>query len=717
MHYPDYQSLPNQTRQFRQRQTIVYHLKIAGLLACILFLAGCQVTLDEISTTARQQIDSAIAQSATGVNARSESNTQNNRDPNNSDPSSGPIRIIGQVSYTSPYFYLDNPDPYITLYNIAPFYSDEAPTSYDWIRKAQQLGMVTSTPYTSPFTYQLLLPTQPAGPYTDFDTQDDGGIGLYTVNLISNVWGDPFLNFEYGDSLSSMSSVVWGYDAEYGNVLIGGSVVIYAPDAEQEFPIAYGADGILFTPDDPLAPLQQGYTVVQIDSEPFQFRRSHTTTIDILEPEEAERIDFTSLTYSDAFDRLIDLMRKEYAYTDHYDIDWAGLDPTWRQRIVEAENAADYEAYTQTLYDFVRTFADGHVAVEFEEYPAFVDLYDGSVGIVVQETARGEVFITDVIPELPADEAGIKIGAKLLAIDSLTPADAIAATNPYYPAGLPNAAQWRLEQMKYVERGELGSQVTLRYRNPDESEEKTDTLTRVFDWRGPYRGRFYDPIVPERPLPVEFDLLPSGYGHIKIYSFLDDKKLTLALWNRAIDTLNREEIAGVVLDMRQNEGGTMFLAELMASYFFDRNVGLGAFTYYDAEVDEFPYDSESQRIMYPIPSELHYSGKIVVLIGPDCNSACEFFSYALEQKEETQTLGYYGSAGLGGAVELVYMPDGVIVNFTIGRAVDAQGNIHIEGMGVQPDVRVPITREAVLSKGDSLLRAAEIALNLSTMDD
>jgi C-terminal processing protease CtpA/Prc len=56
------------------------------------------------------------------------------------------------------------------------------------------------------------------------------------------------------------------------------------------------------------------------------------------------------------------------------------------------------------------------------------------------------------------------------------------------------------------------------------------------------------------------------------------------------------------------------------------------------------------------------------------------------------------------------MPEGISVQFTIGRAVDANGDVHIEGTGVAPTVRVPVTYETILEKangGDPVLSAAE----------
>jgi hypothetical protein len=54
---------------------------------------------------------------------------------------------------------------------------------------------------------------------------------------------------------------------------------------------------------------------------------------------------------------------------------------------------------------------------------------------------------------------------------------------------------------------------------------------------------------------------------------------------------------------------------------------------------------------------------------------------------------------------------------TIGRAVDADGNIHLEGTGVVPTVKVPVTLETLQRQADGedvILEAAENALSKPT---
>ena len=106
-------------------------------------------------------------------------------------------------------------------------------------------------------------------------------------------------------------------------------------------------------------------------------------------------------------------------------------------------------------------------------------------------------------------------------------------------------------------------------------------------------------------------------------------------------------------------------------------------------------------------------GKVAVLVGPECASACEFFSYDMTLENRATVVGMYPSEGAGGSVEQFIMPEGIAVTFTIGRAVDANGNVHLEGKGVVPTVRVPVnfdTLQQLANDDDPVLDAAEQTL-------
>ena len=75
-------------------------------------------------------------------------------------------------------------------------------------------------------------------------------------------------------------------------------------------------------------------------------------------------------------------------------------------------------------------------------------------------------------------------------------------------------------------------------------------------------------------------------------------------------------------------------------------------------------------------------------------------------EDRAAIVGHYPTGGLGGGVQDFAMPEGEFVRFTIAREVDAEGNIHIEGRGVAPTVRVPVTVETLIDAEDALLDAA-----------
>jgi len=85
-------------------------------------------------------------------------------------------------------------------------------------------------------------------------------------------------------------------------------------------------------------------------------------------------------------------------------------------------------------------------------------------------------------------------------------------------------------------------------------------------------------------------------------------------------------------------------------------------------------------------------------------------------EDRAEIVGQYPTEGAGGSVDQFIMPEGLSVQLTIGRAVDANGNVHIEGPGVVPTLRVPVTFDTILDKAngrDPVLSAAEEALGVA----
>jgi carboxyl-terminal processing protease len=144
----------------------------------------------------------------------------------------------------------------------------------------------------------------------------------------------------------------------------------------------------------------------------------------------------------------------------------------------------------------------------------------------------------------------------------------------------------------------------------------------------------------------------------------------------------------------------------MAAYFFDAPLVLGNTAFYDASSGGFYADPDRQGRFIPPAEALRYRGPLAVIVGPSCVSACEFFTYDLTLEGRAEVVGHYPTAGGGGSVEVFRMPLDAYVRFTVGRSVDADGDIHIEGQGIAPTIDVPVTEATLLGEGDALVAAA-----------
>ena len=622
----------------------------------------------------------------------------------------GPVIITGELHYTNALFTSGVAEPLIILEDQAGFIDRDE--YYILPLESQVLGQITSDFFTSPFSYSLALPQAPRGSLRDVDNdgEDDLGVMVFSVAHWTNKFGDTLLEERdlYGGGWSTAyASTRASSDPETRLEIIGGKFIIYAPEAGQGFPSGFGDDGLLFTADDPIAVVPQGYSVADMDETPFFFDRAKEQIIDLIEPEDAAINDFSDLSYSEAFTAMVDLFRREYAYTELYELDWDALEETYSPRFAEAEDAEDSAAYGLAMRDFLWEIPDGHVGMPLSAVSElFREETDGGLGVSLSELDDGRIVVSYILDGGPAAKGGLELGAEILAWDGGTLQEAMDREFVWAHQALSTEHTLRLQQLRYITRFPLGTEVEITYRNPESEEEQSETLG-VISERASFSNSSFFAGVDGLELPVEFEILPSDYGYVAIYSFSDNERLTVQLWERMIKTFIQQDVPGVIIDMRHNGGGSGFLADQLGAYFFQEEQVLGYSSSYNEASGEFWLDPRSEdRFILP-EEDLRYDGEVAVIIAPGCFSACEFFSYNLTIDDRASVVGHYPTGGLGGAVDDFLMPDDLTIRFTVTRAVDADKNIHIEAQGVTPTVVVPVTFESIFDEGDLLLEAAE----------
>jgi C-terminal processing protease CtpA/Prc len=620
----------------------------------------------------------------------------------------GVVSVIGTFNYSDPSVPDYGSQPIIFLGDISNIFVEggfDFSTEYLNLDSPQVMASLTSDIHEGPLTYTVKLPIDPGGILTDVDNDEEAepGVMVYTVNFTFNGIGDVFIDDREFIYFSSVKS---SQDFETLYQLNGGKVLVYAEADGQGFPSGFGDDGKIFTEDDPIVTLPSGYTMVDIETDLFTFDRSEEVVMDIVESEGAEFRDFSELSYAEAFDEMIDMMRKEYAFTTLKGVDWDAKIEEFRPRFVEADENEDQVAYERALQDFMWSIPDGHIGMPFTDslFNQFLEETDGGLGMAIRDIDDGRVITNFILDGGPAAEAGIELGAEIVELNG-EPINRVITANVPWSSPFSSKHVLRLQQLRYAIRFSVDTAVEVTFQNPDSDEPETVTLTTVAE-RQSFSFSSFASGLSGFELPVEFRQLDNGYGYIKLYSFSDDNLLTLALWERAITQFNNAGVEGIIIDMRQNGGGSPDIGNVMLGYLVDEELYTGTSAFYFPDLDAFEFNSLYDQVIYPSSEVTQYHGKLAVLVGPSCASMCEFFSYTLTLNDRAAIVGQYPTAGLGGGINQFAMPEGIIAQFTVGRAVGADNEIHIEGTGVVPDVLVPVDEDTLFTDEDVILDAA-----------
>ncbi len=277
----------------------------------------------------------------------------------------GSVSITGEVTYSNPFFTLGVAEPVVILEDQAGFVDRNE--HFLMPLASQTLGQITTDFFTSPFEYSVALPIEPQGTLRDVDNddQENTGVQVFAIAYWTNTFGDPFLeerDLSGGGWSTAYASTEVSDDAETEREIVGGSFLIFAPDGQQGFPSGFGEDGLLFTEDDPIVQVPAGYTIVNLDSAPFTFDRASNPVIDLIEPESTALVDYSDLSYSEAFEGFVEQLKKEYAFTEYKELDWDALLEEFLPRFEAAEASDSNEAYRRALRDFSWRIPDGHVS-------------------------------------------------------------------------------------------------------------------------------------------------------------------------------------------------------------------------------------------------------------------------------------------------------------------------------------------------------------------
>jgi C-terminal processing protease CtpA/Prc len=660
-----------------------------------------------------------------------------NEGPAAQDDATGPVQITGSFEYTNDFvvetYYVEHA---VALLDMTGFVKRDK--EWELPVEGQVLGYMDLDAENNRATFDLSLPIQPLGEFNDVDqdAQAEAGVQIFVVGYSPNLTGDIFSD---GDDRSLgwpsyLASVKT--DTENQDEVTGGKLVIWAPDNQQDFPSGFGADGLLFTADDPQMALPAGYSVIDLDQSPFAIVRDRVADLTLYEPADIAVKDFSAQTFSQAFDSMFNIISKEYAFNGFEDKqpDWDTLYAQIAPRVADAETSQDAYAFFLALRDFAMAFKDGHVGLNGGDLEGAYNQSTvlGGYGFAVRELDDGSVVVVYVMPDGPAAQAGMQVGAEILRINGQDVQSALDAVPLFSPQSTDFGK--RYEQSVFLTRSGIGDSMSVEFVNDDASaapapasdegffknlfnslfgkktaaptasgKPQTAELTAIYELDSlfaVYQGGDRDGYV----LPVEYHFYAdAGIGYIKINSNYDDLGLAIRVFDRALKSFTEAGALGIVIDMRHNYGGSPLG---LAGFLFDEDIPLGQREYYSDKTGQFEPDGPRDKV-YPNEEQYRFDS-MVLLVDQFCYSACEIEAYGFSQVPGMVVMGQFPTAGVEAETARgdFVLPAGIEMTLPTGRFTLPDGSIFLEGQGVQPTVKLPVDRASVLSGDDVVLQAA-----------
>lgn len=265
------------------------------------------------------------------------------------------------------------------------------------------------------------------------------------------------------------------------------------------------------------------------------------------------------------------------------------------------------------------------------------------IGVEIVNDSDNNIVVYSVISDSPAEKAGIK------------PLDIIIGMNEKSLEGV-NTSEF-VDMIKNTE----DSEITLQIKRDNEKLDIEVTRRLV--------------IIPSVESTI-FEKEGQKIGYIYISIFANN---TYNQFKTQLESLEKNEIDSLIIDVRSNTGGHLTAVENILSLFLDSSHII--YQTEDKDGIEKTYSKGNETKQYDI----------VVLTNESSASASEILAAALSE-EYGATLVGKRTYGKGTVQELKTLPDGEQYKFTTKKWLTPQGN-WINKVGIEVDVEVEFNKD------------------------
>ncbi len=323
------------------------------------------------------------------------------------------------------------------------------------------------------------------------------------------------------------------------------------------------------------------------------------------------------------------------------------------------ELIAAYNNLLDNYYDEIDTqdLIDGAIAGMYEvtgdPYTTYLDESSSSsleeslygkyqgIGIEVTQTTDGKMQLTKVFEDTPAEEVGLLVGDIIIKVDDTT----VTSDN----------------QDELIDNIKNNDSVVLTILRDGIESSVTVSSTAIL-----------------KPV-VEYKILDSNgikVGYINLSVFSDTADIQ---FSNALTKLENSGISSLIIDVRNNSGGYLQVAENISEMFLEKNKVIYSLESKDS-IEETKDDTSEKR-----------DYKIVVLINGQSASASEILASALKYSYGATLVGT-NSYGKGKVQERTKLSNGTELKYTTAKWLTPIGTC-IDGVGLTPDITVDLVSD------------------------
>lgn len=388
----------------------------------------------------------------------------------------------------------------------------------------------------------------------------------------------------------------------------------------------------------------------------------------------------------------------------HYDptlgcLDWPAIRRDYGARLAEVGSEA--EAF-EVMNEMLGTLGQSHLRV-IAPYRPPPDAHGTDGGVPADDSVGPAIVpfrfvLLDqkayvIANEVDGRTAEIPTGAQLETIGSRAVADAIASGRHIGARGVERTLH-ATRAVQRMLRCPVGATKTIGYLDPGAD----DALTTIaVPCHLPEGERVSLGNLRDLPTRVAWEMLPdeeTGGLAVGYLAFNYWMVPMVSEVRRGVDELRQAGMEALILDLRGNPGGVGAMSIPVARMFLSEPGDLGQLRM-RGMTNEFKVEPD------PEP----FTGPVVLLVDEGTASTSEIFAVGMRDMGRVKVVGASNSAGLALPSLMESLPDGGVLQYVVGDYHSPKGTT-AEGDGVAPDVRVKITREALIAGRDPVLDAA-----------